>query len=368
MRVLHVIDGLGYGGAEKLLVTFAQQAQKQGIHTTIICLSDKWGTPVRTELEAYGATVIILKSQRLFDLKCLQEMFQIVRTGKFDVVHTHLTYANITGALIGWLAGLPVVATLHSTIVNARHSHPLRARLEFWAIRLLDKRVIAVGESVAETYQHVLRRGLDVIPNAVSIPETFTLEERVNLRTELTGDAKLLICIAVGRFSLEKGYLDLLTAFDIVRKENPAVRLIIVGDGVLRSDIEFKIVELCLESCVKLLGSRSDVPCLLNVSDLYVNASHWEGLPIAHLEAMAAGLPLVVTAVGDVPRLVHDDMGCIVPPENPAELSHAILSLLADPTRRAAMGKSARQFIFQYYSASVWFDELINLYQQAGAK
>jgi L-malate glycosyltransferase len=368
MRVLHVIDGLAYGGAEKLLVTFARQAQKQDVHMTVICLSDKRGTPVRVELESYGAMVVVLKSRKLFDLKTLREMFQIMRAGDFDVVQTHLTYANITGALIGRLAGLPVIATLHSIIDDARHSHPLRARLEFWVMRYLDKRVITVGESVADTYSPILRRELDVIPNAVSIPDMVTSEERTNLRTELMGDPKLLLCIAVGRLSPEKGYLDLLTAFDIVRKENPNARLVIAGDGVARSDIEAKIVELDLAGYVELLGLRSDVSYLLTVSDLYVNASLWEGLPLAHLEAMAAGLPLVVTAVGEIPRFVSEDTGLTAPPQSPTELSKAILSLLADPTRRAAMGKSARQFIIQNYSASVWFDKLTKLYQRTSAK
>jgi glycosyltransferase involved in cell wall biosynthesis len=137
---------------------------------------------------------------------------------------------------------------------------------------------------------------------------------------------------------------------------------------VARPDIEARIAELRLADYVKLLGLRSDVSCLLTVSDLYVNASLWEGLPLAHLEAMAAGLPLAVTAVGEIPRFVLADTGITVPPQSPAELSQAILSLLADPIRRAAMGKSARQFIVDYYSASVWFGELMNLYQRISVK
>jgi glycosyltransferase involved in cell wall biosynthesis len=368
MRVLQIIDALAYGGAEKLLVTFAQQAQKQGVHTTVICLSERLGAPVRVELESYGANVIVLNSQRLFDFKTLQKMFQVMRAEKFDVVHTHLTYANITGALMGWLAGLPVIATLHNTLVDTRHSHPVRDRLEFWAMRYIDKRVLAVGESVANAYKIILHRELDVIPNAVSVPAILTSQERIALRTELTGDPSLLLCIAVGRFSPQKSYLDLITAFDMVHKENPAAKLIIVGDGVLRSDIEAKISELHSASYIKLLGVRSDVSRLLMASDLYVNASLWEGLPIAHLEAMAAGLPMVVTAVGDVPLVVVEGTGLTVPPQNPNELASSILSLLSDPTRRVSMGESARQFVIQHYSATVWFDKIISLYRQIGAK
>lgn len=231
MRVLQIIDTLAYGGAQKLLVTFAQQSQKQGIYTTVICLSEGRGTSVRKELEAYGAKVIILKSRRLFEFKALQKMFQIMRAEKIDVVHTHLTYANITGALMGLLAGLPVIATLHNTLVDVRHSHPVRDQFQTWAMRYLDKRVLAVGESVANAYRLILHRELDVIPNAVPVPAILASQERIALRKELTGDPGLLLCVAVGCFSPQKSYLDLITAFDMVHKENPAAKLIIVGDG-----------------------------------------------------------------------------------------------------------------------------------------
>jgi glycosyltransferase involved in cell wall biosynthesis len=367
MRVLQVVDILEYGGAQKLLVTFAQQAQKQGILTTVICLYERRGTPVRPELEAYGAKVIVLKSRRLFDFKVLQKMYQIMQAEKFDIVHTHLTYANITGALTGWFAETPVIATLHNTFVDMRHSHPLRDRLEYWIMRNLNKRVLAVGENVADAYKRILHRDLDVIPNAVSVPAMLSIEERVALRKEIIGDVDLLLCIAVGRFSPQKGYLDLITAFDIVHKDNPTAVLVIVGDGVLRPEIEARISELSSANYVKLLGLRNDVPRLLMASDLYVNASLWEGLPIAHLEAMAAGVPMVVTAVGDVPRIVVEGMGLMVAAQNPGDLARAISALLRDLPRRSLMGASARQFVTQNYSAPVWFDKIIKLYHQAGA-
>jgi L-malate glycosyltransferase len=369
MRVLQIVDSLEYGGAEKLLVTFAQQAQERHVEIAVLSLSDSAGTPLRPQLEAYGAQVIVLSSRSLFDLKNMQQIYQVMRAGKFDIVHTHLTYANIKGAVLARLNGLPVVATMHSTAVDARHSHPIRDRLELLALRYLDRNVIAVGASVAAIYNPILHRQCDVIPNAVLSPIPLTPAERAALRTELSGGEPLRpLCITVGRFSPPKGYLYLLDTFARVHAENPAAMLLIVGDGTMRPEMESKITALGLGGCVKLLGLRSDVSRLLAATDLYVNASLWEGLPIAHLEAMMAGLPVAATAVGDVPRLVIEGTGLLVPAQKPDELARAILTLLADPARRLQMGRAAQKYVQQHYNAAVWFEKLLNLYKQAGAR
>lgn len=365
MRVLQIVDSLKYGGAEKLLVTFAQQAQEHQIEATVLSLSDAAGAPLRSQLEDFDTQVIVLDRHSLFDSKKLQQISRIMRAGKFDVVHTHLTYSNIKGAVLARLNGLPVVATLHNTEVDARHSHPLRDRLEILALRYLAQHVIAVGEAVAEAYNPILHRQCDVIPNAVLPPVILPQAERAALRTELTGgEPQRPLCITVGRFSPQKGYLHLLDAFALVHAANEAAMLFIVGDGALRPEMESKIAALDLGGCVKLLGLRSDVPRLLAAADLYVNASLWEGLPVAHLEAMMAGLPVAVTAVGEVPRLVIEGTGLLVPAQKPDELASAILTLLADPARRDQMGRAAQRYIEQHYSAAVWFESLIQIYRK----
>jgi glycosyltransferase involved in cell wall biosynthesis len=365
MRVLQIVDSLKYGGAEKLLVTFAQQAQERQIETTVLSLSDAAGAPLRLQLEAFGTQVIVLPRHSLFDLKKLQQISRIMRAGKFDIVHTHLTYSNIKGAVLARLNGLPVVATIHNTEVDSRHSHPLRDRLEILALRYLARHVIAVGASVADVYNPILHRQCDVIPNAVLPPVILTPAERAALRTELTGGEPLgPLCITVGRFSPQKGYLHLLDAFALVHAASPTAMLLIVGDGVMRPELEAKIAALDLGGCVRLLGLRNDVPRLLAAADLYINASLWEGLPIAHLEAMMAGLPVAVTAVGEVPRLVIEGTGLLVPAQKPDELATVILTLLADPARRVQMGSTAQTYVQQHYSAAVWFESLLQIYRK----
>jgi glycosyltransferase involved in cell wall biosynthesis len=368
MQVLQLIDTLMYGGAQKLLVAFAQQAQERHIPTTVLSLYDSGGVPVRAELEAYGARVIVLQSRRLLDLQSFQKILQVMRAGNYAIVHTHLTYANINGGLAAKLVGLPVVSTIHNTAVDARHSHPLRNRLEFWTMRYLNQRVLAVGASVAEAYQPILQRELDVIPNAVLPPVRLTPAERFALRTEMAGDPARVICLAIGRFSPQKGYSDLLEAFAHVHLQCPETILTIAGDGSLRSEIESKIAALGLGAHVKLLGLRSDVPRLLAAADIYASASLWEGLPIAHLEAMMAGLPVISTAVGEVPQVVVPGTGLLVPPQKPAELASAVLSLIENPALRAEIGAAACRRVVESYGAPAWFDKILDFYKLAGAK
>jgi glycosyltransferase involved in cell wall biosynthesis len=368
MRILQIVDSLKYGGAQKLLVTFARQAQEHRVATTIVSLYDSSGAPLRPQLEEWGAQVIVLQGRRLLELRNFRALQTILRAEKFGVVQTHLTHANIIGIWAARLAGLPAFATLHSAGIDHRHDNLLRDELERFSLRRVATRVIAVAQSVSDFHAPILCRPLDVVPNGVEMPPLLSEVERAALRAELTGDTRRLICLAVGRMSLPKGYPDLLTAFDLVRAQCPQALLVIAGDGEMRPQLESQVAALGLQNHVKLLGMRSDVPRLLTVADLYVNASHWEGLPLAHLEAMIAGLPVVVTTVGEAPRLVVDGVGLLVPPHKPEELAQAIQTLLADPARRLQMGRAAQTYVQQHYGAAVWFEKLLDLYQQAGAR
>ena len=140
--------------------------------------------------------------------------------------------------------------------------------------------------------------------------------------------------------------------------------LVIIGSGRLLNQIKKKISEMKLSESVNCLGERSDVSQLLAVGDIYVNSSHREGLPLTVLEAMMAGLPIVATAVGDIPRVVIKEAGLIVPPHEPNLLAQAIDHLLDAPARIRTMGKAARSIAIKEYSIDVWVKRLSSLYRE----
>jgi glycosyltransferase involved in cell wall biosynthesis len=369
MKILQIIDDLGMGGAQKLIVTFTSEAKKRGVEVTVLALTqNRFEYSIQKEMENYGACVMVLSEKKILTISCLQKVIELIRQGDFSIIHSHLTYANIISGLAAAITGKPWIATLHSVASDARTTRSSTVQLERWTLRHLAMHIIAVGQSVAESYEPILHRKLDIILNGVQSSVEQTPAERIAMRAELTGDPDSLICIAVGRFTEAKGYDDLIEAFALVCEENPITTLVIAGDGKLRPDIEAHIAELGLGSKIVLLGNRHDIPTLLTAADIYLSASHWEGLPISHLEAMMLGLPVVVTSVGEIPRVVVPGTGLLVPPHKPSQLASAIISLLADPARRETMGRSAHRHVDENYSAASWFDKLLNLYNLAGSK
>jgi glycosyltransferase involved in cell wall biosynthesis len=137
-----------------------------------------------------------------------------------------------------------------------------------------------------------------------------------------------------------------------------------VGRGEQRNAIEAAIARLGLGDRVQLLGLRRDVPRLLAASDVFASAAAWEGMPVAVLEAMAAGLPIVATAVGDVPRVVDESCGTLVPPGRPDQLGAALDRVLADSGLRIRQGEAGRRRVARHFGAHAWSSRLIELYRE----
>jgi len=268
------------------------------------------------------------------------------------------------GTIAAKLANVPSVATLHNELTDPEHYHPIRERLEGFCLSYLAKDRIAVGELVAESRRKMIgRRSIRVISNAVDEIPSLPIEERRSVRRDLIGDPDRTLLITVGRFAPSKGYFDLLIAFDQIRKKHPGIALVIVGTGTLFDEVRDEIGKLDLGDSVHLIGKRSDVPRLLAASDLYVSASHWEGLPVSILEAMSAGLPVVATKVGELPKVVPEDSGSLVPPGDPKALADAVIGFLDRAGTMKSYGDNARTFVSQNYSAKVWFEKILSVYE-----
>ncbi len=157
--------------------------------------------------------------------------------------------------------------------------------------------------------------------------------------------------LSVGRLRHQKGHSVLLKALPGVLHQFPNVKLLIAGDGVLRPDLEAEAASLGIARNVKFLGMRRDIPVLLSLADIFIFPSRFEGMPNAVLEAMSHGLPIIATRVQGVDEIVHDDEnGLLIPLEDPAALSAAMLRLLGNPSERQRLGRSARQTIESDYT------------------
>jgi glycosyltransferase involved in cell wall biosynthesis len=274
-----------------------------------------------------------------------------------------MIHANLIGRVAGRLAGVPI-------IINSRRNvyigSPLRESLNRWTSPLAD-RVIAVCELARQVEieranvppNHVLTiyNGLDAAAFDVSDADGL----RIRRSFEIPPPAPLVG--SVGRLHVQKDFHTLLTAMTYVRKCLPDVRLLIVGDGDLRDALEDRARAFGLAESVTFAGHRDDIPQILAALDVFTLPSRWEGLPNAVLEAMAAGLPVVATHVGGVPELVVDaETGLLVPPQDPAALSRALLTLLENSDLRREMGRAGRDRVRACFSIDRMVQDTAQLY------
>ena len=367
-HILHVVDLLQVGGAQKLIAYFSQAARRRGVQVSVVSLADTSGKIAAEELAALGVPVTAFPARHLADLGRILALVRYLRSQPFDLVQTHLTYANILGGLAGRMAGLPVIATLHSSGNDQNptglsdFSSP-RSRAETFALRHFADRIMAVGESVAQAQQaRVPNQPIDMIVNAVPLPAPLLSAERQARRAQLAVADGQPLLISAGRFAPVKELPELIAAFGNVKKRHPEAKLLLIGDGSERARVEALIASLQLNQDVILLGRRSDVSAWLQSSDVFVSASSLEGLPVSILEAMAAGLPVVATEVGDVPRIVQPEMGSLVPAHQPDQLANAICTLLDDQQRQRNFGAAAQAYVAKNFDLATWFDRIMALY------
>jgi len=365
MRVAQMLDTLYWGGAQKMQLFLVESLRPLGIELTVIGLRESADSPLIARLQDAGARVVTFPFPRLFSPLSFNRLVRFLHAEKFDLLHSYLTYSNIIGPLAGAMVGLPTIASIRNADFEHRDYKPQRAFLETFVLRNLAGRIMANGNVVAEYTSQRLsgKRSIDIIPNAVDLAQPdLSSAARIEIRRQIAGDPQRPIILSVGRLTPAKGFFDLLDAFAIVHQQHPVVALVIAGRGRLLEKMTDRISELGLAGSVFMIGMRSDVPNLLAVADIYVNSSHWEGTPVSVLEAMAAGLPVVATSVGETPHLLSENAGLLVPPHQPQQLALALISLLDAPDKCAQLGRSARERVIRYYSRETWRRSILDLY------
>jgi glycosyltransferase involved in cell wall biosynthesis len=359
---VQIIDQLRpVGGAERLQTTFAEAVRDEDVELTVVTLHDNDPASVR-ELEDLGARVVDFASPRFLSPGRARALSRFLRSGRFDVVHTHLVRSTILGCLVGRSAGIPTVATLHNVRRRVQKWGLLLA-VESAVLRRATDRVVAVGWETARVHGARIGRDIEVIPNAVGELAPLSAAERAAVRLELGVPEDAPLALSVGRLHPQKGFPDLLRAFERVVAVQPDAHLRIAGIGRQRSELSRQIRSSALADRVELLGLRRDVPRLLGAADVYVSAALWEGLPVAILEAMAAGLPVVATRVGDVPRVVGPGMGALVEAGDAEGLADASIALLTDPALRRRQGTAARAHVRACFGREAWAARWLSLYR-----
>jgi glycosyltransferase involved in cell wall biosynthesis len=362
VRVLHAITRLIVGGAQEntMLTAALLDPARYAVEIVSGPQTGPEGSLI-PEVRARGIRLTILPSlvrqvNPLRDAVALVALVRLVRRGRYDIVHTHSSKAGILGRWAARLAGVPIIVhTVHGWGHHDRQ-HPLVRRayilLERITHRITDRLIVVsprntergLADGIATPEKYVtIRSGIEL--------DRFRLPSRPPevVRAELGVPLESLVVGTVTRLSPQKAPLDFVAAAAQVAAQRQDVHFVIVGDGPLRAEVEAQLTALGLTGRVHLTGLRRDVPDLLHSFDIFVLTSLWEGLPRVLPQAMAAGLPVVTTAVDGTVEAVTDGLnGFLTPPGAPAAVASAVLCLLDDAALRGKMGQAGQTRVEEF--------------------
>jgi glycosyltransferase involved in cell wall biosynthesis len=348
MRILHVIESMGRGGAERNFATLLPSLSALGVENVVATL---WSG------HAYDETLARFATHHDFALPRPGPAFStvpgLIRLARnADAVHTQLAWADIVGRMAAVTARKPSLTTMHTTQYDDDNVArlPRSARVNTRIIQALDaglartaRRMFAVSASVRDSYARALHLSpsrIEIAPNMID-PDAFDPDRqppRAELRERYGMAPDEVAVIAVGRLIPSKRQEDAIRAVAEVARQRP-VRLYLAGTGA--DEPQLRALAAAEECPVVFLGDRDDIPQLLHASDLFVFPTLFEGMPMALLEAMAMGKACLCSDLVEI-RQLGGEAVVYFPPRDLAGLVAALRALVGDPARRAQLGEVAR--------------------------
>ncbi len=341
MRVLWLVKGLGPGGAERLLVAAAGQHSRGEFDISCAYLLP-WKQQLVPELEALGVSTTCLDVRDERDLRWAARLRRHLVDHPVDILHAHSPYpAGIARLVVRSLPQRHRPRTMY-TLHNTWSSFARPSRMLNGATIGLDAADLSVSELASATLPARIRARTEVLVHGIDLDAVQAQADRTAARTELGLSPDEVVFGTVANLRAQKDYPNLLAAGRRLLDAGEPVRILAVGQGPLEAEIRAEHVRLGLESIVEILGERADAVRVMSACDGFVLASNNEGLPVALMEALALGLPVVATEVGGVPEAIDASNGILIPARDPAALADAIHTLVRDPERRARLGAGAR--------------------------
>jgi glycosyltransferase involved in cell wall biosynthesis len=348
VRVVQFIDTRGIGGAERMVIELCHALRDMGIDVECWHFGNDW---LAGQLDALSVPHQILSYEKLYRRAITLPIFwaratALLRRSEADALHTHLLGACFAWAVPARTSGTRHVATLHD-VYSLQDSG--RAAVMVWAAALLDSQLVGVSPEICASANHWVRgRGTELVFNGISTPRA-RQGERTETRRKFGAAPTDVIFSTVGRIVGVKRH-DLMVRAFLGGEVPKSARLWVVGDGPLRAQYEALASASAVAGRVTFLGESDEVAALLAASDVQLCASDSEGLSMALIEGLAAGLPIVATAVGGNGAIVESGRnGVTVPKGDGVALASAIATLARDPRLRHAMGAESRLLFFERF-------------------
>ncbi len=349
-NIVWFIDGLGMGGAERLLVPFLRELHGPAFHVRVCAFQVKDDNVMAEQIRQLGVPVDLLPIAHLRDMGAIPRLARYLGQQQAHLVHTQLEFANTLGTMAARLRGLPTVATLHTfDDGQTPGKEARRIRLMWWTLRHGCRQIIAVSDGLRRYLEQeaqlpperclTLYNGIDVTRFC---PQPAAARQAQRQAFHIPPAAPLLITVAVLR--QPKGIQYMLQALPALRQTWPDLRYLVVGSGAYEAELKALARQLGVTEAVIFAGVRHDIPDLLAMSDLFVLPTLDDALPTVLMEAMAVGLPLVASNVGGVPEMVSPQQnGLLVPAGDAAALAQACRHILQNPTLAQSMSAAGQQ-------------------------
>jgi len=367
IKILYLIDSLNIGGAQKHLISLISHLDKKKYDIHLCAFKSG---PLTKEVKKLNIPFKILdqvRKPKIFGLNNFFSLLKFMKHKKFDIIDT-LLFASTTWGI--FTAKLSNISYRIAERRNLNHilKNKKRRLLFLRFVNLFTDKIIVVSEAVKNCV--IKQEKLDpmktkCIYNGVNLKEFDIKINQSKEKAKLGIKNNDKIIGVVARLVKEKDYFTLIKAFKQVNDKIKNSKLIIVGDGPLKENLEKYVKKQNLENNIKFLGKRTDIPKLIKIFEIFILSSLTEGFPNVVLEAMAASKQVVATNVGGIPEVViNGKTGILVPPTNPEALANTIIKLIKNPKLREKMGKAGRKRVEKYFTIKKMVKEYEKVYDR----
>jgi glycosyltransferase involved in cell wall biosynthesis len=365
LRIAYILTPVEFGGAEKVCLTFLKNVDRDKFDIAPILLTRPWEreNEFRQKIKKENYTiheVPVAKSategyHRI--VRCYRLIYSILRERSVDLIHTNGYFADIIGMPLAQMFRIPAISTCHGFISN-NWKYRLYNKLDLVALKFFNK-IIAVSATIKDD---LIRSGISesrilVIPNAVeyNYREEVSVKTRQYQRRYLNIKENDFVIGYVGRLSEEKGIKYLIEASLLLSKSGVPLKVLIIGEGSQRKELEDFVNETGLNHQIIFTGFQADIEKWLPALDVFVLPSLTEGTPMALLEAMSFGIPIIASRVGGVPNIViNGQNGILVEAGHSEEIAHSLNLLFQDISLRQKISLEALNLISTKHNSNSW--------------
>lgn len=361
INVIHLVEELTIGGLEKVLTAIVLNLKKKKYNVSVWCLRE--GGFFADKLIKEGIDVKILQISTSRNPLSIYKLYKLLKSHRFDIIHTHAYSAGTIGRISAFLAGIPVIISHNHSVYDYYNKY---YHFVEWFLSHITDRIICISNIVnrfANETQRINAKKLITIYNGIDSVCSSAGKKVSSLRKELGIPINHSVICTIAHMEEHKGLAYLLESASLLLESRSDICFLLVGEGTLKEELKELSVSLKIDKNVIFTGERSDIPEILSLIDIFVLPSIREGLPLTILEAMDCGKPIIATNVGGISEVVTDGVnGKLVPPKDPEALYSAMNGLLDDREMLEKMGNNGKRVCNESFNSKAMVGKIEELY------